>query len=430
MVGIMVLVLLVCIRYTGTSVNPARSIGPAIFAGGAALSQLWIFIVAPLIGAALSAIVWKCITCECKCCNKKIIASMKRYMFFVVLTAVLSACRNDVTYSISGNADGADKVYLLDAQRNVIDSVEVHDGAFFLERSFFEPQRCYVSDNRDIQAAQYAAFLFVEQGDITIESDEEGLYAAGTPSNDAFHELIKVQVSLENEYYADSTTEERRNQIDEEYDASIQNAVEQNMDNLFGLYEFSNLMYDLDGEASMAYLTGFSEEMQTTDLWQSMMQSAQDKMRVDIGNPYIDFSQNAPDGTEISLKSVVETEGNRYVLLDFWASWCGPCMGEVPYLVKDYAKYHSKGFEIFGSSLDRSESNWLDAIEDNGMEWIHVSDLKYWDNSGAALYAVRSIPANFLIDCSTGMIVARNLRGDSLGSKLSELLDGVAVTAL
>ncbi len=348
---------------------------------------------------------------------------MKKYLLYTFVAVMLSACGKQATFKICGSVDGTDKVYLLDSRRNVIDSVGVKNGKFKLERTFVEPMRCYISEDADIQATDYAAFLFVEPGVIEIREDEEGLYASGTPANDAYHDFIKAQVVFENEYYADTTTDERREQLDDEYDEAIKNAVEQNLDNVFGLYEFNNLLYDFDGAESAEYLARFSEDMQTTDMWKSMMQTAQSKMNVDEGKPYIDFTQNTPDGVAVSLKSVVEAEGNKYVLLDFWASWCGPCMGEVPYLLKDYAEYHSKGFEIFGSSLDRGHEEWVSAIGDNGMDWVHVSDLQYWDNSGADLYAVRSIPANFLIDCSTGLIIARNLRGNDLGRKLAELLD-------
>lgn len=126
---------------------------------------------------------------------------------------------------------------------------------------------------------------------------------------------------------------------------------------------------------------------------------------------------------EISLKSVVDRKDTKYVLLDFWASWCSPCMGEVPYLVKAYDKYKSKGFEIYGCSLDERGTDWAAAVKKNKMNWIHVSDLKGWKNAGAAVYGVRSIPANYLIDCSTGKIVATNLRGEKVAAKLAELLD-------
>ena len=112
----------------------------------------------------------------------------------------------------------------------------------------------------------------------------------------------------------------------------------------------------------------------------------------------------------------------KSLLLDFWASWCGPCMGEVPYLVQTYREFHDKGFEIFAVSLDNNREHWLDAIESKGMNWLHVSDLQGWQNAAATDYGVRSIPANFLLDAE-GTIVATNLRGEALYRKIAELLN-------
>lgn len=98
-------------------------------------------------------------------------------------------------------------------------------------------------------------------------------------------------------------------------------------------------------------------------------------------------------------------------------------MGEVPYLKETYSKYSKKGFQILGVSLDQNGDSWRKAVKDNDMNWIHVSDLQYWNNAAAALYGVNSIPANFLIDCRTGKIIATSLRGANLEKKISELLD-------
>ncbi len=113
----------------------------------------------------------------------------------------------------------------------------------------------------------------------------------------------------------------------------------------------------------------------------------------------------------------------QYVLIDFWASWCRPCRGESPNLVKAYKKFHDKGFTIYSVSLDNNKTRWLNAIhKDHLQNWTHVSDLKGWQNAAAADYGIRSIPANFLLD-KNGRIIAKNLRGDALDKKLSEIFN-------
>jgi peroxiredoxin len=124
-----------------------------------------------------------------------------------------------------------------------------------------------------------------------------------------------------------------------------------------------------------------------------------------IGYPANDFTQNTPDGKPIKLSSYK----GKYVLVDFWASWCGPCRQENPNVVKAYQKFKDKGFDILGVSLDNNKDKWLKAIEKDKLTWTHVSDLKSWENAVAVMYGVRSIPTNLLID-KNGVIIAKNLR--------------------
>lgn len=144
---------------------------------------------------------------------------------------------------------------------------------------------------------------------------------------------------------------------------------------------------------------------------------AKKQSAVAIGKPAPDFSQQNSNGKLIKLSDF----RGKYVLIDFWASWCKPCRAENPNVVKAYNKYKTKNFTILGVSLDKNKENWLQAIQKDGLAWTEVSDLKFWKNDAAVKYGVNGIPANFLVD-PHGKIIAANLRGEDLENKLKEIL--------
>ena len=144
----------------------------------------------------------------------------------------------------------------------------------------------------------------------------------------------------------------------------------------------------------------------------------------DINNTFVDLGLPGPQGQTVWVGDYVGQ--NKLVLIDFWASWCGPCIRELPNVVKAYERFHDKGLEIVGVSLDKDKASWLAAIEQTGQKWPQMSDLKGWECAGAQIYGIQSIPANVLID-SHGKIVARDLRGDALLKEIESRLAAGAV---
>ena len=349
---------------------------------------------------------------------------MKKILILAAAAAVLCSCANKNKYAVDGKVEGANSmVYLFDEKDNILDSAAVANGVFRFEGVAEKPQAAILRDARD-DGATFGAMLILEPGTITVarsEQEQNALFATGTVSNDANTAYMTAGSELIREFRDPETTDERREAIEEEYEELGSQALEQNRNNYFGVVMLSQQAYGLSGQEILDEIALFPAELQQTGEMTKIRENAEQKLKTDVGQPYIDVVQPDADGKEVSLKSVVENPATKYVLLDFWASWCGPCMGEVPHLKKTYGEFHDKGFEIYGVSFDNNRDKWLAAVKDNGMDWIHVSTLGGFDNQAAKDYAVQAIPTNLLID-REGRIVAKNLRGEALYEKISELL--------
>lgn len=176
--------------------------------------------------------------------------------------------------------------------------------------------------------------------------------------------------------------------------------------------------YTLDTEGLEAALNRLGAPLHQMEEYKYMFGKLERMKAVAIGQPYTDFELPTPDGG--SLK-VSEVHQGKVMLIDFWASWCGPCRRANPEVVEIYKEYNDKGFQILGVSLDRDAASWKKAIADDNLTWPHISDLKYWNSEGAELYGVPAIPHTVLID-REGKIIAKNLHGDELREAIESLL--------
>lgn len=256
------------------------------------------------------------------------------------------------------------------------------------------------------------------------EREKQELSALTTPYTD---KIIKLQheFSREGKNPAVKTAEERKVASDSinSYVTQIrfinQTFVENHFNSFMGLYTFNGSILGAKFNPATAepQFHKFSPELQSSEFGKRIFARIETAKKGQAGATVTDFTQNDVNGKPFTLSSL----RGKYVLVDFWASWCAPCRAENPNVRKAYAQLKGKNFEIVSVSLDAGKEQWVEAIKKDGMPWIHVCDMKGWKNDVAVLYGVSSVPQNFLID-PKGVIIARDLRGEDLTEKLSALI--------
>ncbi|WP_420147779.1 redoxin family protein [Spirosoma sp.] len=227
---------------------------------------------------------------------------------------------------------------------------------------------------------------------------------------------------------AQAATEKKDNkkmaQIEQEYtaaEADVVNKVKAMLPemgtSLVALFALNFINIDSDFATYEALAQRFEKENPNSPHAKSLIGRVARIKGVSVGALAPDITLSDTTGKSVALSSL----RGKYVLIDFWASWCGPCRAENPNVVRMYNKYKDKGFEIYGVSLDQAKANWTKAIRNDNLTWMHVSDLKFWQSAAAQQYGVQAIPATFLLD-KEGKIIAKNLRGEALEQKLEEVL--------
>ena len=349
---------------------------------------------------------------------------MKRIYTFAAALLFLGACTSD-GYTIRGNVEGLESpyVYLItfNGTHNVADSAKVEAGAFTFTGKTELPEVAYLSRDKEQPFVRF----FLENARISIDGNlynPNEVYPTGTAANEEMNAFNELTFNT-SEAYGVTELEADKKQLVDRYKQQMRETIDRNRDNICGmiiLAETGSMFFT--PQEVLAEIDRFPAEWQQRTELTDLRKVMEQRLRTTVGQPYVDISAPNADGEAVSLKSVIENPANKYVLVDFWASWCSPCLREIPYLQADYEKYRKKGFEIYAVSLDDERDAWVKTIADKQMKWIQVCDFKAFDSPASLEYAVESIPSNFLIRCSDGQIVAAQLRGKALGEKLEELL--------
>jgi peroxiredoxin len=368
---------------------------------------------------------------------------MKKIIYLFICAALMAACKpKEVHYVVDGNITGADSVTFL-LQKRVsgrmvtIDSALVKVGTFTMKGGAVEfPEMVTLM----AKGLRKGISFYLENSDITITGNLDSLYVAkvtGSKTQDEYNSLLDMIKPLQEEYSnlyeeyreAEKTGDEEKTAALESKFDSIQNEMSEVEKNFIrnnpSSYVAPTILRSLSYEMEPDEIESFISAMDTNVAKMQIVKDLQARVMVmktvAVGQKAPDFTLNDVNDQPLSLSSKIGK--SKLLLIDFWASWCGPCRQENPNLVKVWKEFNKKGFDVFSVSLDRpgEKDKWLQAIKDDKLTWTHVSDLKYWDCAAAKLYAVNAIPANFLLD-ETGTIIARNLRGDALYSKVKELL--------
>lgn len=365
--------------------------------------------------------------------------------FIVTLFLTFISCESDSdSYKLSANAFGFENdtevfIYQVDSnnQPQVIDTLKVTNEKFEARYSNSSDSQLHLLK---INGVNKSLLYFGENEDIKFNIYKDSIlssYATGGRQNELYNEFNNTIKNLALERASNT---EKYKQAQAEQDGILitelrakdqalaqqekdykREFVSQNNNSIFSLMLMSEMLTKKELSAAQVneLIKNLSPKMASHSEVKRIKSNLAKSKTADVGSVAPAFSAPTPEGEMLALNDVL----GKYTIIDFWASWCKPCRRENPNVVNVYNQYHDKGLNIISVSLDRQgqENRWTQAIEQDKMDWYHVSNLKFWQDPIARTYNVRSIPATFLLD-QNGIIIAKNLRGQALHRKIASLL--------
>jgi peroxiredoxin len=364
---------------------------------------------------------------------------MKTIIYLTGIVLVMASCSSEPRYTVTGKIDGSEGVMFLIQKREAgrmitIDSALSAKGTFSIKGGAVDhPQMVQlVAKDENMRTSFY-----LENSSIKITGRLDSLSNAkimGSKTHDEYQSLLdgnrpltERYAQLISDYQVASQSndalrvaelEEEAEGIQNEMNSLQKDFIRNNPGSYVSPYILNSISYEMEAEEIESFLSALDPKMADIPLIQNLKERVAVMKVVSIGQKAPDFTMSDVNGNPVTLSSRL---GTKLLLVDFWAAWCGPCRQENPNIVKVYKEFNKKGFDIFGVSLDQKKEDWIKAIADDNLTWTHVSDLQYWSNAAAKMYAVNSIPASFLLD-EKGIIIAKNLRGDDLYNKVNEIL--------
>lgn len=367
---------------------------------------------------------------------------MKRILFIALTTLLLAACGGKDSYRIKGQIDGVENGAVI-----VLNALD-YDGLVAMDSTTLKNGRFVLTGKTDTAQVAVLTFemgeqfggcqLFLERGvtNVVLDTDKGYQRISGTPNNDAFQRFLdetepfsdeadeiedRIRITLASggdasEFYR------QMGDLQDRFTAVLAKSIVDNANRAYGYQQLMDNYSLFEPDEVMSMLQVLAPTFGQDLMFNQLTAMINDQLSTSLGHPYMDFEANILDkkyGFKDTAKLSDYIGRNKVVLLDFWASWCTPCINELPNLKDAYKKFKSKGFEIVSVSVDDDTDDWIKAVKDNSMNWVQLWNGEDMQGSAAVKYAITAIPATFLIDAD-GTIIGRNLREKELEEALED----------